>query len=44
MTTEYFAYNMLSSYASSADARALVDKYDYYIFPVVNVRDLLPVL
>ncbi|MCJ1365983.1 hypothetical protein MMC16_005108 [Acarospora aff. strigata] len=36
MVTEYFAYNMLSNYTMSADAKALVDKYDYYIFPVVN--------
>jgi len=36
MTTEYFAYNLLSNYASSAEIKGFVDKYDYYIFPVVN--------
>jgi len=36
MTTEYFAYNLLSNYATSAEIKGFVDKYDYYIFPVVN--------
>lgn len=34
--TEYFAYNLLSSYASNAEIRGFVNKYDFYIFPIVN--------
>ena len=33
---EYFAYNLLSNYASNTDIRGLVNKYDFYIFPIVN--------
>ncbi|KAG9247561.1 hypothetical protein BJ878DRAFT_165977 [Calycina marina] len=36
MTTEYFAYNLLTNYATSTEIKGFVDKYDYYIFPVVN--------
>ncbi|KAL8788338.1 MAG: hypothetical protein Q9213_001735 [Squamulea squamosa] len=36
MVTEYFAYSFLSGFASNADVRTLLNKYDYYIFPVVN--------
>ncbi|KAL8669833.1 MAG: hypothetical protein Q9168_005598 [Polycauliona sp. 1 TL-2023] len=36
MVTEYFAYSFLSAFASDTAVRALLDKYDYYIFPVVN--------
>lgn len=35
-TTEYLAYSLLSQYASSGTIKSLVDKYDFYIFPVVN--------
>lgn len=35
-TTEYFAYKMLSSYGTDSEIQSFVDKYDYYIFPVVN--------
>ncbi|PQE19302.1 Zinc carboxypeptidase protein [Rutstroemia sp. NJR-2017a BVV2] len=34
--TEYVAYNLLSNYATSSEIKGFVDKYDYYIFPVVN--------
>ncbi|KAL8852109.1 MAG: hypothetical protein Q9221_003039 [Calogaya cf. arnoldii] len=36
MVTEYFAYSFLSSFASKSNVRTLLNKYDYYIFPVVN--------
>lgn len=36
MTTEYFAYQLLTKYASDANIRALVDKFDFYITPIVN--------
>ena len=41
MVTEYYAYNLLSNYASDVEIEGFVDKYDFYIFPVVNVS-LLP--
>ena len=34
--TEYFAFNLLTNYASNTEIRGFVDKYDFYIFPVVN--------
>ncbi|KAL9627539.1 MAG: hypothetical protein Q9204_006494, partial [Flavoplaca sp. TL-2023a] len=34
--TEYFAYSFLSGLASNTSVRNLLNKYDYYIFPVVN--------
>lgn len=36
MVTEYFAYSFLSGFASNTDIRTLLNKYDFYIFPVVN--------
>ncbi|KAL8926808.1 MAG: hypothetical protein Q9172_001624 [Xanthocarpia lactea] len=36
MVTEYFAYSFLSGSASDTNVRNLLNKYDYYIFPVVN--------
>lgn len=36
MTVEYLAYNLLNNYANSTEVKSLVDKYDFYIFPVVN--------
>jgi len=30
------AYTLLGNYGSSAEIKAYVDKYDFYIFPVVN--------
>ncbi|RYF43517.1 MAG: hypothetical protein EOO38_18770, partial [Cytophagaceae bacterium] len=36
MTTEYFAYQLLTKYASDASVKALVDKFDFYITPIVN--------
>jgi len=36
MTNEYFAWYLLSNYAASTEIKGFVDKYDYYIFPVVN--------
>lgn len=36
MTTEYFAWQLLTKYTSNATIKAMVDKFDYYIIPVVN--------
>ncbi|TVY81002.1 Metallocarboxypeptidase A-like protein [Lachnellula suecica] len=36
MVTEYFIYNLLTNYGSSTEIKGFVDKYDFYIFPVVN--------
>ncbi len=30
------AYNLLTSYNTSSEIKGFVDKYDFYIFPVVN--------
>ncbi len=34
--TEYLAWNLLTNYGTSAEITSFVDKYDFYIFPVVN--------
>ncbi|KAF2016953.1 hypothetical protein BU24DRAFT_387829 [Aaosphaeria arxii CBS 175.79] len=36
MTTEYLAYQLLTKYASDTTVKALVDKFDFYIIPIVN--------
>ncbi|KAF2847695.1 carboxypeptidase-like protein A1 precursor [Plenodomus tracheiphilus IPT5] len=36
MTTEYFAWQLLTKYASDANIKSFVDKFDFYITPVVN--------
>ncbi|KAF2843258.1 hypothetical protein M501DRAFT_926284 [Patellaria atrata CBS 101060] len=36
MVNEYFAYTLLSGYTTDATIKSYVDKYDFYIFPVVN--------
>ncbi|KDN70901.1 putative zinc carboxypeptidase [Colletotrichum sublineola] len=36
MTTEYLAYQLLTKYASDSAIKAAVDKFDFYITPVVN--------
>ncbi|KAG8156469.1 hypothetical protein KVR01_013703 [Diaporthe batatas] len=36
MTVEYFANILLSDYATNTETKAFVDKYDFYLFPVVN--------
>jgi murein tripeptide amidase MpaA len=36
MTTEYFAYQLLTEYSSNATVKAAVDTFDYYIIPIVN--------
>lgn len=35
-TNEYVAYQLLTKYASDATIKSYVDKYDFYVFPVVN--------
>ncbi|KAL1865043.1 hypothetical protein Daus18300_007390 [Diaporthe australafricana] len=35
-TTEYIAYTLLTQYGSTAAITAVVDKFDFYITPVVN--------
>ena len=37
MVGEYLAYNLLTNYATNSEIKGFVDKYDFYIFPVVNV-------
>ncbi|ELU37575.1 zinc carboxypeptidase domain-containing protein [Rhizoctonia solani AG-1 IA] len=34
--TEQIAYSLLSNYTTSPTIKSYVDKYDFYIFPVVN--------
>lgn len=36
MVVEYFAYNLLTNYAKSSEIKGFVDKYDFYVFPLVN--------
>ncbi|KAM7200875.1 zinc carboxypeptidase [Naviculisporaceae sp. PSN 640] len=36
MTVEYLGYNLLTNYASNTEIKGFVDKYDFYVFPVVN--------
>ncbi|KAK1624894.1 zinc carboxypeptidase [Colletotrichum phormii] len=36
MSNEYIAWNLLSKYSSDTEIKSFVDKYDFYIFPVVN--------
>ncbi|KAG9097208.1 hypothetical protein FRC07_010824, partial [Ceratobasidium sp. 392] len=36
MVTENIAFSLLSNYTTSATIKSYVDKYDFYIFPVVN--------
>ncbi|PHH93354.1 hypothetical protein CDD83_5908 [Cordyceps sp. RAO-2017] len=33
---EYLAYSLLSGYQNDDEIKSLVDKYDFYLFPVVN--------
>ena len=37
MTVEYLAFNFLEKYGTDASIKALVDKFDIHILPVVNV-------
>ncbi|KAG8694501.1 hypothetical protein FRC08_008446 [Ceratobasidium sp. 394] len=36
MVTEQIAYSLLSNYTTSPTIKSYVDKYDFYIFPIVN--------
>ncbi|CAG5155662.1 uncharacterized protein ALTATR162_LOCUS3773 [Alternaria atra] len=36
MTSEYFAWQLLTKYGSDATIKSLVDKFDFYITPIVN--------
>ncbi|KAF8604743.1 putative carboxypeptidase [Ceratobasidium sp. AG-I] len=36
LVTEQIAYSLLSNYSTSSTIKSYVDKYDFYIFPVVN--------
>ncbi|WYZ44423.1 hypothetical protein EsH8_VII_000859 [Colletotrichum jinshuiense] len=36
MANEYIAWNLLSKYSTTTEIKGFVDKYDFYIFPVVN--------
>lgn len=33
---EYIAYYLLSNYDSNAEVKGFLDKYDFYVFPIVN--------
>lgn len=33
---EYLAFTLLNGYQDDADIRGFVDKYDFYLFPIVN--------
>lgn len=37
MVVEYEAYTLLKNYSSDASIKAIVDSYDWYFLPVVNV-------
>jgi murein tripeptide amidase MpaA len=36
MTVEYMAWQLLTKYATDSTVKALVDKFDFYIMPIVN--------
>ncbi|SPJ73312.1 related to carboxypeptidase A [Fusarium torulosum] len=36
MTAEYMAYQLLTKYSTDSAVKAIVDKFDFYITPVVN--------
>ncbi|KAK4460481.1 putative carboxypeptidase [Cladorrhinum samala] len=36
MTNEFIAYNLITNYDTNAEIKSFIDKYDFYIFPVVN--------
>ncbi|KAK4163834.1 putative carboxypeptidase [Cladorrhinum sp. PSN259] len=36
MTNEYIAYNLITQYDTNTEIKSFIDKYDFYIFPVVN--------
>jgi len=36
MTVEYMAWQLLTTYSSDATVKSLVDKFDFYIMPIVN--------
>lgn len=38
MTVEDKAYKLLTGYATNPTVKGYVDSYDFYIFPIVNVR------
>ena len=35
-TTEYLAWQLLTKYSTDTAVKALVDKFDFYIMPIVN--------
>ncbi|TWU74871.1 hypothetical protein ED733_002758 [Metarhizium rileyi] len=37
MTLEFIIHELVAKYSSDAAVRAVVDKYDFYVFPIVNV-------
>jgi murein tripeptide amidase MpaA len=36
MTNEWIAYNLITNYDTNTEIKSFIDKYDFYIFPVVN--------
>ncbi|KAL9112896.1 MAG: hypothetical protein Q9227_002973 [Pyrenula ochraceoflavens] len=41
MVVEYMAFNLLTNYASNAEIKSFVDKYDFYIFPILTAAGFL---
>lgn len=33
---EYIAYQLITTYSTDATIKSYVDKYDFYVFPLVN--------
>ena len=42
MVNEYIAYNILHLYDLNRDTKHALDKFDFYIFPVVNPDGMFP--
>lgn len=36
MTVEYIAWQLLTKYSTDAAVKAVLDKFDFYIMPIVN--------
>lgn len=41
-TVEYMANELITKYSSDSTIKAVVDKYDFYVFPIVNVDGAYP--
>jgi murein tripeptide amidase MpaA len=43
MVTEYIAYSLLHLYELDRNVKHALDKFDFYIFPVVNPDGMPPI-